>query len=68
MGIEVIFKGKNLLRLLEGLGAAMKISLISVIISNCSIASSKKPRSSEYTIPKFILAITNFGLYLIAFL
>ena len=33
MGIEVIFKGKNLLRLLEGLGAAMKISLISVIIS-----------------------------------
>ena len=33
MGIEVIFKGKNFLRLLEGLGAAMKISLISVIIS-----------------------------------
>ncbi len=33
MGIEVIFKGKNLLRLFEGLGAAMKISLISVIIS-----------------------------------
>ncbi len=33
MGIEVIFKGKNLLRLLAGLGAAMKISLISVVIS-----------------------------------
>ena len=33
MGIEVIFKGKNLIRLLTGLGAAMKISLISVVIS-----------------------------------
>ena len=33
MGIEVIFKGKNLVRLLTGLGAAMKISLISVAIS-----------------------------------
>ena len=33
MGIEVIFKGKNLVRLLAGLGAAMKISLISVVIS-----------------------------------
>ena len=33
MGIEVIFRGKNLVRLLTGLGAAMKISLISVAIS-----------------------------------
>ena len=33
MGIEVIFKGKNLVRLLTGLGAAMKISMISVAIS-----------------------------------
>ena len=33
MGIEVIFKGKNLIRLLEGLGVAMKISMISVAIS-----------------------------------
>ena len=33
MGFEVIFKGKNLIRLLEGLAVAMKISLISVIIS-----------------------------------
>ena len=33
MGIEVIFKGKNLLRLLEGLVVAMKISMISVVIS-----------------------------------
>ncbi len=33
MGFEVIFKGKNLIRLLAGLGAALKISLISVIIS-----------------------------------
>ncbi len=33
MGIEVIFKGKNLIRLLEGLGIAMKISMISVAIS-----------------------------------
>ena len=33
MGIEVIFKGKNLLRLLEGLAVAMKISMISVVIS-----------------------------------
>lgn len=33
MGIEVIFKGKNLIRLLEGLWVAMKISLLSVVIS-----------------------------------
>jgi polar amino acid transport system permease protein len=33
MGIEVIFKGKNLIRLLEGLMVAMKISMISVVIS-----------------------------------
>lgn len=33
MGIEVIFKGKNLIRLLEGLLVAMKISILSVIIS-----------------------------------
>ena len=33
MGIEVIFKGKNLMRLLEGLMVAMKISMISVAIS-----------------------------------
>lgn len=32
-GIEVIFKGKNLLRLLQGLGTALEISLISVVIS-----------------------------------
>ena len=33
MGIEVIFKGKNPVRLLAGLGVAMKISMISVVIS-----------------------------------
>ncbi len=33
MGIEVIFKGKNLIRLLGGLAVAMRISLISVVIS-----------------------------------
>ncbi len=33
MGIEVIFKGKNLLRLLGGLGVALKISMFSVLIS-----------------------------------
>lgn len=33
MGFEVLFKGKNMLRLLEGVGVAMKISIISVIIS-----------------------------------
>ena len=33
MGIEVIFKGKNLIRLLEGLAVAAKISMISVLIS-----------------------------------
>ena len=33
MGFEVIFKGKNLIRLLGGLGAALKISLLSVVIS-----------------------------------
>ena len=33
MGFEVIFKGKNLIRLLGGLGVALKISLVSVLIS-----------------------------------
>lgn len=33
MGFEVIFKGKNLIRLLAGLGVALKISIISVVIS-----------------------------------
>lgn len=33
MGIDVVFKGRNFIRLLTGLGAAMKISLISVAIS-----------------------------------
>ena len=33
MGFEVLLKGKNLIRLLEGLGVALKISLISVSIS-----------------------------------
>ena len=33
MGFEVIFKGKNFIRLLEGLGVALKISLFSIIIS-----------------------------------
>ena len=33
LGLEVIFKGKNLARLLGGLGVALKISLISVVIS-----------------------------------
>ena len=33
MGFEVLLKGKNALRLLTGLGVALKISLISVAIS-----------------------------------
>ena len=33
MGFEVLLKGKNMLRLLQGLGVALKISLISVVIS-----------------------------------
>ena len=33
LGIEVIFKGKNLLRLLQGLGTALEISLVAVLIS-----------------------------------
>ena len=33
MGFEVIFKGKNLYRLLTGLGVALRISVISVVIS-----------------------------------
>ena len=32
-GIEVIFKGKNFLRLLGGLGTALEISAIAVLIS-----------------------------------
>ncbi len=33
MGLEIIFKGKNPIRLLEGLATAMNISLVSVVIS-----------------------------------
>ena len=33
VGLEVLFKGRNFIRLLEGLGVALRISLISVIIS-----------------------------------
>lgn len=33
MGFDVLLKGNNMVRLLEGLGVALKISLISVIIS-----------------------------------
>ena len=33
MGFEVLLKGKNMIRLLAGLGVAFRISLISVIIS-----------------------------------
>ena len=33
LGLEVLFKGKNMIRLLGGLGIALKISLIAVMIS-----------------------------------
>ena len=33
LGIEVLFKGKNMLRLLGGLWTALRISLIAVVIS-----------------------------------
>ena len=33
LGLEVLFKGKNMIRLLGGLWVALKISLISVAIS-----------------------------------
>lgn len=33
LGLDVLLKGRNLVRLLEGLGIAMKISLISVVLS-----------------------------------
>ena len=33
LGLNVLFKGKNLARLLGGLGVALKISLLSVVIS-----------------------------------
>lgn len=33
LGLDVLFKGKNMIRLLGGLGVALKISLISVAIS-----------------------------------
>ena len=33
LGLEVLIKGRNFIRLLEGLGVALRISLISVIIS-----------------------------------
>ena len=33
LGLEVLFKGKNMIRLLGGLGVALKISAVSVLIS-----------------------------------
>ena len=33
LGLEVLLKGNNLVRLLAGLGAALEISLISIAIS-----------------------------------
>ncbi|MCI7813160.1 MAG: amino acid ABC transporter permease [Lachnospiraceae bacterium] len=33
LGLEVLFKGKNMVRLLGGIGVALKISLIAVVIS-----------------------------------
>ena len=33
LGIEVLFKGTNMLRLLQGLWVAMRISLISIAVS-----------------------------------
>ena len=33
LGFEVLFKGTNMLRLLQGLGVALKISLVSILIS-----------------------------------
>ena len=33
LGLDVLFKGKNLARLLGGLGVALKISATSVLIS-----------------------------------
>lgn len=33
LGLEVLFKGRNLLRLLTGLGVALRISLISIVLS-----------------------------------
>ena len=33
LGLEVLLKGKNLARILGGLGVALQISLISVVIS-----------------------------------
>ncbi len=33
LGLDVLFKGKNMIRLLGGLGVALKISLIAVLIS-----------------------------------
>ena len=33
LGLEVLMKGQNFVRLLTGLGAALRISLIAVLIS-----------------------------------
>ena len=33
LGIDVLLKGSNMLRLLQGLGAAVQISLVSIAIS-----------------------------------
>ncbi|MBR7007985.1 MAG: amino acid ABC transporter permease [Ruminococcus sp.] len=33
LGLDVLFKGRNFIRLLEGLGVALRISLISILIS-----------------------------------
>ena len=38
LGIDVLFKGTNMLRLLQGLWVAMKISIVSILISMPSVS------------------------------
>ena len=47
LGIDVLFKGTNMLRLLQGLWVAMKISIVSILISmplGCLLYTSPSPR------------------------
>ena len=42
LGIDVLFKGTNMLRLLQGLWVAMQISIVSILISKIGRASCRE--------------------------
>lgn len=57
LGLEVLWKGKNLIRLLGGLGIALRISLVSVLISIGLGTLLGMVRRKEKGLPKVIMRL-----------